>query len=395
MAMASSSAALQQDPDSFLLPAVADPASYVNARYHGYQGDSTGETALQFSKGTTTLGFKFQGGVIVSVDSRSTQGSYIGACVCVGGGGVGRRPLAASRRGASCPQRPGASSPALHPFTPSPRCHSPPSTPSPPPSSSPTASQSVKKIIEINPYLLGTMAGGAADCAYWERNLGMQCRLFELRNKERISVAAASKLLANTLYSYRGYGLSVGTMIAGWDKTGPQLYYVDNDGALRCAASLPPTFPVPQLQLTQHHPHTAHPTPPFALAGTRLAAKDGMPYFCVGSGATYAYGVLDAGWRYDLTDEAAIDLGMRAIYHATHRDAMSGGINNLYLVKADGWRRVRAFKLQQPRDKGCLVQRATLMAGAAAHPSRRLRLNLSHATSPYSYTALCRFTPRT
>jgi hypothetical protein len=59
----------------------------------------------------------------------------------------------------------------------------------------------------------------------------MQCRLIELRNKERISVAAASKLLANTLYSYRGYGLSVGTMIAGWDKTGPQLYYVDNDGA--------------------------------------------------------------------------------------------------------------------------------------------------------------------
>jgi 20S proteasome subunit beta 5 len=63
----------------FVLPNVSDPAQYVNARYHGYQGDSTGETALQFSKGTTTLGFKFQGGVIVSVDSRSTQGSYIGA----------------------------------------------------------------------------------------------------------------------------------------------------------------------------------------------------------------------------------------------------------------------------------------------------------------------------
>jgi len=25
----------------------------------------------------------------------------------------------------------------------------------------------VKKVIEINPYLLGTMAGGAADCQYW------------------------------------------------------------------------------------------------------------------------------------------------------------------------------------------------------------------------------------
>jgi 20S proteasome subunit beta 5 len=61
------------------------------------------------------------------------------------------------------------------------------------------ASQSVKKVIEINPFLLGTMAGGAADCQFWERDLGRQCRMFELRNKERISVAAASKLLANTM----------------------------------------------------------------------------------------------------------------------------------------------------------------------------------------------------
>lgn len=34
------------------------------------------------------------------------------------------------------------------------------------------ASQTVKKILEINPYLLGTMAGGAADCQFWQRNLG-------------------------------------------------------------------------------------------------------------------------------------------------------------------------------------------------------------------------------
>ncbi len=36
------------------------------------------------------------------------------------------------------------------------------------------ASQTVKKVIEINPFLLGTMAGGAADCQFWERNLGRQ-----------------------------------------------------------------------------------------------------------------------------------------------------------------------------------------------------------------------------
>ena len=44
------------------------------------------------------------------------------------------------------------------------------------------------------------------------------CRLYELENKERISVAAASKILTNMVYPYRGYGISMGTMICGWDK---------------------------------------------------------------------------------------------------------------------------------------------------------------------------------
>jgi 20S proteasome subunit beta 5 len=124
-------------------------------------------------------------------------------------------------------------------------------------------------------------------------------------------VAAASKLLANTMFQYRGYGLSMGTMITGWDKTGPQLYYVDNDA-------------------------------------TRLSSN----LFSVGSGSTYAYGVLDklvyaaivyflivlifffcflcvfSYYHYDLTVEEAIELGKRAIVHATYRDASSGGINN-------------------------------------------------------------------
>lgn len=78
------------------------------------------------------------------------------------------------------------------------------------------ASQTVKKVIEINPYLLGTMAGGAADCQYWERELGRRCRLHELKNKERISVAAASKLLANMVYTYKGMGLSMVNQVIFW-----------------------------------------------------------------------------------------------------------------------------------------------------------------------------------
>ncbi|XP_022846480.1 proteasome subunit beta type-5-A-like [Olea europaea var. sylvestris] len=158
------------------------------------------------------------------------------------------------------------------------------------------ASQSVKKIIEINPYMLGTMAGGAADCQFWHRNLGVKCRLHELANKRRISVTGASKLLANILYSYRGMGLSVGTMIAGWDEKGPGLYYVDSEGG--------------------------------RLKGTR---------FSVGSGSPYAYGVLDSGYRYDMSVEEAAELARRAIYHATFRDGASGGVASVYHVGPNGW----------------------------------------------------------
>jgi len=40
-------------------------------------------------------------------------------------------------------------------------------------------------------------------------------RLHELPHKRRISFAAASKILANLVYSYKGMGLSMGTMYAG------------------------------------------------------------------------------------------------------------------------------------------------------------------------------------
>ena len=41
-----------------------------------------------------------------------------------------------------------------------------------------------------------------------------------------------------------------------------------------------------------------------------------------------AYGVLDTDFKFDMTVEQANDLGQRAIYHATHRDAYSGGVVN-------------------------------------------------------------------
>ncbi|KAG0330144.1 Proteasome subunit beta type-5 [Dissophora globulifera] len=225
---------------AFDIPMVSNPVDFLRAHT-----DASAENRIRIQHGTTTLSFKFQGGIIVAVDSRASGGSYI-------------------------------------------------------------ASQTVKKVIEINPYLLGTMAGGAADCQYWERELGRRCRLYELRNKERISVAAASKILSNMVYDYKGMGLSMGTMITGWDKTGPQLFYVDSDG-------------------------------------TRMRGER----FSVGSGSTFAYGVLDTGYDYNLSVPDAIELGRRAIYHATHRDAYSGGSINVFHVKESGWEFIGNYDVGQ------------------------------------------------
>ena len=74
-----------------------------------------------FAKGTTTLAFEFKEGVLIAVDARASMGAFI-------------------------------------------------------------SSNNVRKVIEINDFLLGTMAGGAADCQFWERYLAMECRIYQLRN---------------------------------------------------------------------------------------------------------------------------------------------------------------------------------------------------------------------
>lgn len=193
---------------------------------------------MEFDHGTTTLGFRYQGGVVLCADSRATSGQYIG-------------------------------------------------------------SQTMRKIVELTNYMLGTLAGGAADCVYWDRVLARECRLHELRYNRRMSVDAAARIMCNISTRYKGMGLVMGMILAGCDDEGCKLVYVDSEG-MRSQGSV----------------------------------------FSVGSGAPYALGVLDTGYRYNLKDEEAFDLARRAIYHATSKDAYSGGIVRLYHINDKGWRNV-------------------------------------------------------
>ncbi|KAL0239070.1 hypothetical protein PCE1_004761 [Barthelona sp. PCE] len=194
---------------------------------------------FNFNYGTTTLAFVFEEGIIVAADSRATQGNLI-------------------------------------------------------------ANRKTKKVLEITPHLLGTMAGGAADCAFWERVLTKRAQLYELQNNERISAKAASKVLADMVYRFKGRGLVMGTMVCGYDNDEPAVYYVEDNGQ-------------------------------------RIKGK----LFSVGSGSTFAYGVLDTEYRYDMNAEEAIELAREAIYRAQHRDAYSGNYINIYHIKPDGWEHVQ------------------------------------------------------
>jgi len=120
----------------------------------------------------------------------------------------------------------------------------------------------VRKVIEISDRKLATIAGGAADCQYWEAWLSQQVRMFELRNGKEPSTAAASRIMVNLINYYKSYGLSMGLMLSGVDENGPNLYYINTEGS-RIKGDL----------------------------------------FSVGSGMTYAYGVLDTFYRYDMSLE--------------------------------------------------------------------------------------------
>ena len=126
--------------------------------------------------------------------------------------------------------------------------------------------------------------------------------MHELAEGCRMSVARASRLLSNALYENRGLSLSVGTMVMGYDDMKgsiPRIYYVDN-------------------------------------SGTRIEGD----LFAVGSGSTFALGILDTERRHDMSVNEAVALGIKAIRHATYRDAYSGGFINVYLITPDGWQRV-------------------------------------------------------
>ncbi|XP_053555929.1 proteasome subunit beta type-11-like [Bombina bombina] len=162
----------------------------------------------------------------------------------------------------------------------------------------------------IHSHLLASTSGSAADCQFFGRVLSRECRLYQLRNGHMPSVRGAARLLSFLMLPFRGTDICAAFTLSGWDRSGPSICYVYNDG-------------------------------------TRLSSD----IISVGSGSPYAYSVVDEGYRQGMQEEDARRLARRAVCHAGRRDAYSGGLVDVYWIREGGCER-------DPReDLGVLYER--------------------------------------
>ena len=127
------------------------------------------------------------------------------------------------------------------------------------------------------------------------REVEAYANLFGLDVGRSISVRSSAKLMSNLLFERRLAPLITQTIVSGVDEEGASLYVLD-------------------------------------ILGSVIPDK----YAVVGSGMEIAMGVIEEGYKEDLTMEEAKDLVIRAIKSAISRDIMSGDGIDFLLITKDG-----------------------------------------------------------
>ncbi len=148
------------------------------------------------------------------------------------------------------------------------------------------ASKDTQKVFEISPKICMTIAGSAGDGQAMARLLKAELSLYELQEK-KVTVKAAATLLANILRgAYKSFIPEyVQLVLGGYDARGAQLYSVDAAGGLS-------------------------PEDEYAFSG---------------SGSVIALGVLENGYKKDMSTEDGVNLLLRSIKAARERDVYTGG----------------------------------------------------------------------
>ncbi len=158
------------------------------------------------------------------------------------------------------------------------------------------AHKEVKKIFQIDDHLGMTVAGAVSDAQTLARWLQSEAKLYKIRKGEEMSVKGLATLMGNILHSMRYYPMLLQLIVGGFDKDGAGLYSVD-------------------------------------LMGSAIEDK----IIATGSGSPMAYGVLEDGYKKDLTIDAGLDLAVRAVKSALGRDAMSGNGMDVVKITKDGY----------------------------------------------------------
>ena len=176
------------------------------------------------------------------------------------------------------------------------------------------ASKDDIKIVEIMRHIGMTQAGMVGDIQALVRYLKAEANLFEIRENKRITVKAASTLLANILYggrwSYFPYMVQI--ILAGYDDFGPSMFILHPDGS--------------KLEESK--------------------------YFSTGSGSPMAFGVLEALYKEGLTIEEGKVVAARAVKAAVERDIGSGGIGiDVCVIDNKGFRLLEKLEVLKLLEK--------------------------------------------
>ena len=152
-----------------------------------------------------------------------------------------------------------------------------------------------KKVFKITGNIGAACAGLVSDMQILIREVDAYANLFSLDVGRPISVKAASKLMSNLLFNRRLAPLITQTIVGGMDEEGPSLYVLD-------------------------------------VLGSVIPDK----YAVVGSGTEIAIGVIEEGYKENMSMDEAKDLVVRAIKSAVSRDIMSGdGVDFLMITKEE------------------------------------------------------------
>ncbi len=158
------------------------------------------------------------------------------------------------------------------------------------------AHKEVDKTFQIDDHIGMTVAGAVSDAQTLARWIQAEANLYKIRKGEKISVKGMATLVANILHGQRYYPMLLQLIIGGFDKDGAGLYSID-------------------------------------LMGSAIEDK----IISTGSGSPVAYGVLEDGYREDMTVEEGLELAKRAVKAAMGRDAMSGNGMNIVTITKNGY----------------------------------------------------------